>query len=130
MDSIYLLQRWRLAHIRNFESSDQLNASRSLQKQDTLIINAIYQFCNYRMAVIHQPMVSDTGTNKIIVDALVIAGNPRLRLEDLLDKFTTNTIIFDATNSRYRINKWEEEANHLGLVTYDVKMDGAFVVRL
>ncbi|MBK6483620.1 MAG: ComEC family competence protein [Chitinophagaceae bacterium] len=130
MDSIYLQQRWRLAHIRNFESSDQLNASRSLQKQDTLIINAIYQFCNYRMAVIQQPMVSDAGTSKIIVDALVIAGNPRLRLEDLLDKFTTNTIIFDATNSRYRINKWEEEANHFGLVTYDVKMDGAFVVRL
>lgn len=130
MDSIYLLQRWRLAHIRNFKSSDQLNASRSIQKQDTLIINAIYQFCNYRMAVIQQPMVSDAGTNKIIVDALVISGNPRLRLEDLLDKFTTNTIIFDATNSRYRINKWEEEAKDSGLVTYDVKVDGAFVLRL
>ncbi len=130
MDSIYLQQRWRLTHIRNFQSTEQHIDPNYRQKKDTQALNTIYQFCNYRLALIQRPVASCSDAVKIKVDALVITGNPSLCLENLLNRFTVNTIIFDSTNSRYRIKKWEEEANNFGVMTYDVKEDGAFVVRL
>lgn len=69
---------------------------------------------------------SNTGT--ITPDVLLITGNPKLKLPDLILSVHPKIIIADGTNSRGKISLWQKEAEHLHLQFHSVANDGAFVL--
>jgi competence protein ComEC len=60
------------------------------------------------------------------VHAVLIRNNPRLKMEDLYQKVQFGQIIFDASNSRYRVDKWKTMCITMGIPFYDIQESGAW----
>ena len=60
-------------------------------------------------------------------DYIIITKNPRIRMKALLEKWHAETIIFDATNSRYHLQQWKAECEAAKQAYYSVADEGAFV---
>ncbi|MBA4197052.1 MAG: hypothetical protein C0459_05790 [Chitinophaga sp.] len=67
---------------------------------------------------------------KIKVNAVIISGNPKLYLNDMIKYFDCEIIIADATNPLWKINKWKKDAEQLHLSLHSVPDDGAFEMNL
>ncbi|CAN5266857.1 hypothetical protein BH20BAC1_BH20BAC1_16860 [soil metagenome] len=68
-----------------------------------------------------------TQQGKIKIDYLVISGNPRLYMQDLLKTFDPAIIIFDGSNPLWKIEKWKKDCERLHLRFYSVPEQGAFI---
>ncbi|MBP6978241.1 MAG: ComEC/Rec2 family competence protein [Bacteroidales bacterium] len=70
-----------------------------------------------------------TDGNRIPVDYLLLAGNPAVRIRDLIKVFDVGCIIADMSNSRWRVKKWAEEVAPLGITFHSTADQGAFLDR-
>jgi competence protein ComEC len=89
--------------------------------------NVILNFYGKRMAIINSPFTCNSLLN---VDYLMITGNPKMNIRDLADKFNFQKIIFTASNSLWKIDKWKKECDSLHLHCFSLQDDGAFVVKI
>ena len=64
---------------------------------------------------------------KIPVDILLLSHNARVRLQDLVKAVSPAVIVFDASNSLWKIEKWKSECEDLHLRFHSVPEQGAFV---
>ncbi len=71
-----------------------------------------------------------SGIKKIKVDYIIVSHNPKMMLSDLASVFEFKHIIIDGSNSRWRINRWKEEAVLNKLNLFIVTENGAFVAQL
>lgn len=89
------------------------------------------QFFDKRMAIVNSQDVfkkySFSSLKTIHVDYLIVSMNPQLKMEDILKFYHADKIIFDSSNSPYRVRKWKEECEKLKLNYYSVMDSGAFV---
>jgi competence protein ComEC len=60
------------------------------------------------------------------VDYLIISGNPHSELKDILRHFKPGIVIFDASNTPWKVKEWVKEAHWLGVPCYSVSISGAF----
>jgi competence protein ComEC len=85
------------------------------------------QFYNKRIMIIDHPLPKGVR-QRIKVSYLVISGNPRVKLKELLRHIRTDEIIFDPSNSLSKIKSWTKEAHGLGVRCFSVTESGAFNV--
>jgi competence protein ComEC len=64
------------------------------------------------------------------LDVLIITGNPRVYIQDLLRYLQPKTIVFDASNPQWKINYWKKDCDQLHLRHHSVPEKGAFVMDL
>jgi competence protein ComEC len=86
------------------------------------------QFGNKRVLVIDQPFSAATPSSKIDIDLIVISKSPRLYMTDLAKVFNCKSIVFDASNSLWKIDKWKEDCDQLNLRHYSIPEQGNFVM--
>ena len=89
--------------------------------------NVILNFFGKRMSIINSPLISKSP---LYVDYLVITGNPKMNIRDIADKIKFQKIIFAASNSMWKIDKWKKECDSLHLHCFSLQDDGAFVVKI
>ena len=89
--------------------------------------NPIFIFNNKKIVVIDQ-YLSYSSVEKFDVDVIIISKNAPLQLEALMQTFHCKQIVFDASNSLKKVNKWKAEAANLGLTCFSVVDNGAFVM--
>jgi competence protein ComEC len=82
------------------------------------------QFLDKRIAVIDGP---EAAMRKLKVDYLIISGNPQLKIAEILECYNTGIIIIDASNSKYKAEKWLKECRKLKMPCWSVQHNGAFV---
>jgi hypothetical protein len=82
-------------------------------------------FRGKRIVIVNKP-VSGKVVLKLDVDYLIVSGNPRVRLKELMTHFKTGKVILDASNPPWSIKAWMKEAHWLGLQCYSVSVSGAF----
>ncbi|MFI5134273.1 MAG: ComEC/Rec2 family competence protein [Chitinophagales bacterium] len=131
MEDFYFRHRWQLQNVNSVSSyalEDSL-ANNSMTNQ-FFRNSSFFQFRNYKVAVIRGLKKEETPLKKLTVDAIIISGNPKIHIKNLTEFFNSSLIIFDSSNSFYRVKKWKEEAASLGIKTYDVLTEGAFVKQL
>jgi competence protein ComEC len=58
---------------------------------------------------------------------VVLRNNPKLRIQELKQIFGFTQIIFDASNSKWRVEEWKKECHTLGYNFHDVAEKGAWV---
>lgn len=103
---------------------------------DGSVCNSCYCYKGFiRYGKLDIACVSDTGMvaenmGKIQVDFLVISGNLRKKLCNILKHISCRQLIIDSSNSGYRAAKWLDEAKQLGVEAYSVPHQGAFVYDL
>ncbi|MCX6246867.1 MAG: ComEC/Rec2 family competence protein [Bacteroidetes bacterium] len=63
---------------------------------------------------------------KMKVDYLIISGGPKTTLKEVIKYFNPGMVIFDASNSLWKVKEWMKEAHWLGLRCHSVSVSGAF----
>ena len=86
------------------------------------------QFSGKKIGIINSDVLPDTVSQKLRLDLLIIAENPKIRIADLLKVFIVREIVIDATNPAWKVRKWIDEAKSSGIRCYSVSGSGAFVM--
>ena len=86
-----------------------------------------YQFGNKKMLFIDHEIHFVKPLNKIDVDYIVISNSARLYIAQLAEVFNCRQYVFDASNSVWKIDKWQKDCEELHLQHYSIPKQGAFI---
>ncbi|HMO40026.1 MAG TPA: ComEC/Rec2 family competence protein [Saprospiraceae bacterium] len=88
----------------------------------------VYQLGKITLAIVQNAIQTDLSPS-LSVDYVLICHNPRVALEALLAPFEGyQKVIFDASNNWRSVAQWQTEAATMGIRTYDVQAQGAWVL--
>ena len=88
----------------------------------------LWQFYNLKMMVIDTSLQFESVKNKLAVDVLLITKNPKIYLADIATAVTPSCIVFDASNSLWKITQWKKECEDLHLPYFITGEQGAFIL--
>ncbi len=111
----------------NIEGYEHLSGL-SFKTNNLFINNNFIQFYNKKIVVINK--YNYNLNPKIYVDYLIISDDIKISMINLLSGIKANEIIFDSSNSIWRINKWIDECSKLNTKYYSVPHSGAFILEL
>jgi len=90
-----------------------------------IVLRNFIQFNGYRIALLNKSL--PRGFNRCIhVDLLIITGNPRINIADVIKIYHPRQIVIDATNSRFRTVQWIKDAATSGVECHSVAEHGAY----
>lgn len=84
-------------------------------------------FNNKKILIIDGAVTFEPVAQKISVDYIIISKNPKVYVPQLAKVFNAEQIIFDGSNSLWKIAKWKTDCEQLNLRCYSVPEQGAFV---
>lgn len=87
-----------------------------------------WQFFGKKMIIIDTAVHLVPAHKKLQTDLLLISKNPRLKIADLTGAITASIIIFDASNSLWKIAGWKKECLALALPCFSIPEEGAFIL--
>ena len=102
------------------ESIDTLN---SLSNK-----NRLWQFYNKSVMIIDSSILFDHRENKLKIDVLLICKNPKIQITDIAASISPASIVFDASNSLWKIAQWKKECEELHLQYFITGERGAFIL--
>ena len=85
------------------------------------------QFRGYKLAILDK--LPQKGVF-LYVSSVLIHQNARFNLSELQQFFQFETVIFDGSNPRWRVEKWKNECLILGIKYHDTSEKGAWVQKL
>jgi len=89
-----------------------------------------YRFRDKRVIIIDKSMSFEPLAQRIGADLIIISKNPNISVSQLTMTFNCKLFVFDASNSFYKIEKWQKECNSLNLGSYSIPEEGAFVYNI
>ena len=114
----------------NHRTQLQINEIHAFSFNDTLetprfsYYKGICQFDSFRLAILDE---LPNAPISVPFDAVLIRNNPRLKIEELYQKVQFKQIIFDASNSRYHVDKWKNVCTTMNIPFYDIAESGAWM---
>jgi competence protein ComEC len=93
-------------------------------------INNYWQFFNKKIIMIDSAVIYQPLTNKLNVDILIISRNPNIRITSLTTAIRPSIIVFDSSNSLWKIGNWKKECLALALPCFSIPEQGAFVLNI
>jgi competence protein ComEC len=95
--------------------------------EDVYIHKNSIQFIDKKIIIIRSASALDKKWKQPLkIDFLVISESPGIAIAELLKKYDPEEIIFDSSNSNYRLDKWKKECAALSRAYYSVKDSGTF----
>jgi competence protein ComEC len=89
-----------------------------------------FVFASKTIAIIDKPLSKVPGHPGLNVDILIISKNPAISIPEIHNIFKCKQILFDASNSNWKIAGWKKECAALDLPYYVIAEKGAFVMIL
>jgi competence protein ComEC len=90
----------------------------------------VYALQNKKLMIMDSTVYFKPIEHKINIDVLVISRNIRINMKELLSTIEPKLIVFDASNSLWKITKWKKECEALNLRCFSIKDQGALVMNL
>lgn len=87
------------------------------------------QFFDQKIAIIDAETPVDTNGITIAVDALILTNSPNVSIAACRRRFPFKTIVFDSSNSRRKVRRWQQECAAEGWAFHDVRTQGAWLWR-
>ena len=102
----------------------------AFQNDHLLVQFPFIQFFDKKIALMNSSLekLPIDDINPIDIDFLLIHQNPKTEITTLLQFYKPQQIIFDASNSKWKIEKWKEECKQLNIPTYDINEKGALEI--
>lgn len=92
--------------------------------------NAI-SFFNKRILVVNSTLSANAhAQNKTEVDVVVLTGNPRLYISDLLKVIMPKQIVISGSAPAWKARYWRQDCDSMQIACHDVAQKGAFVMSL
>ena len=106
-----------------------------VQRADSLsgisITNNAISFFDKRILVVNSSINTNAhAQNKTVVDVVVLAGNPRLYIADLLKVIKPKEIVISGSAPAWKAGYWRKDCDSLQIPCHDVAQKGAFVMSL
>jgi competence protein ComEC len=118
-----------IVHNNYLPINDTNSLKASKEKHEPLFIRDNFiQFREKRIAIVNNKNCNYICDTKLRTDYLIIAGNPKISIQDIAKQYTFQKIIIDSSNSLWRTNKWLEECRELNIEVWAVLKSGAFVM--
>ncbi|MFC2152434.1 ComEC/Rec2 family competence protein [Bacteroidota bacterium] len=87
-----------------------------------------FTICNKRILHIGSESITNyISEQKLSVDYVILSNNINIKITDLNSYIEFKKIIFDSSNSFYKIKSWEKECNENKILFYNVIDKGAFI---
>ena len=86
------------------------------------------QFRSNKIMIIDSAVNFFSRTSRLKIDVLIISGNPTLDLENINKAISAGIIVFDASNSLWKIAIWKKQCEQLLLRCFSVTDRGAFIL--
>ncbi len=87
-----------------------------------------FSFKNKRIVQLNNDsIVNFLPKQKLEIDYIILSENININISDLKQYFEFDKIIFDSSNSFYKINSWERECNKTNISFYNILDKGAFI---
>ncbi len=102
------------------ESKDTL---KSIQQSKYL-----WQFYGKKIMIIDSALSFVSLQNKIKVDVLLIIKNAKVDIADITSSVIPDCIVFDASNSLWKIAQWKKQCSLLHLPSFITAEQGAFIL--
>ena len=90
----------------------------------------LWQFYGKRFFILDTNLVFPSLTTKVQVDFIIVSKNPKLKIIDAAQFMDTKLVVFEASNSLWKIEKWKKECDALNLPYYSIPEKGAFVFNI
>lgn len=90
--------------------------------------NNEWQFSGKKLIIIDSAIHFLPSEIKVITDILLISKNPSVRIADLVTVIKPSIIVFDASNSLWKIAGWKKECLALDLPCFSIPEQGAFIL--
>jgi competence protein ComEC len=87
-------------------------------------------FCGKRILLIDQSRKLPPSSSALQLDVVILSGNVKIPIADIVNRFSVKRIVFDSSNSSFTIKRWEEQCRQLAVPCYSVADKGAFVMNL
>jgi competence protein ComEC len=91
--------------------------------------NGFVQFHHTKLAVLSAPIKIQSG-ERLKIDYLVLRNSPAADIADFAKSLDFQQVIFDASNKKWKVDKWKAECDSLQIRYFDVAQAGAFVLDL
>ena len=131
--SIHMLGNWLNLHLNDATCIDVKKMStNAFQFANTFVYakRNLLQFFDKRMAIVNESNCNEISAYLLAVDYLLVSGNIKSSIADLLDTYKPSMIIFDSSNSQWKTEKWIKECAELNIPCYSVQQSGAFEMSL
>lgn len=125
----YAAEGNRFANGVNAVETQHLEDTTALIGDHFFFENGLAQFYDKRLYVLGEP-VNYEGEEKLKLDFLLLRNTPKVEMEELLQTFDFQLLIFDASNKNWRVEDWKVDCDSLGINYFDVNEEGAFVLDL
>ena len=121
-----LLQNFHLKPARiSMQLGKTKNALEALRHADHY-----WQFFNKKIIMIDSVVSYKPIGNKLPVDILIISKNPPVKISSIIAAIEPSIIIFDSSNSLWKIANWKKECVSLALPCFSIPEQGAFVLNI
>lgn len=107
------------------QASQEVNSLPSLRQQ-----NGYYQFYNKKLLFMDSTGMLRIPDTAISIDLLLFSHDPPVDIKDVLKAVKPACIVFDASNSLWKIQKWKRDCEALILRCHSVPEEGAFVLEV
>ncbi|HSN61806.1 MAG TPA: hypothetical protein VLR49_12780, partial [Ferruginibacter sp.] len=87
--------------------------------------NFYWQFVDKKIILIDSSIVFEPADTIIPIDLLLISHNPSVKIKELVLAVKPAIVVFDASNSLWKIEKWKKECEELLLRCHSVAEQGA-----
>jgi competence protein ComEC len=95
------------------------------QKCDNVFYqHGIVNFYGYKMAILGKLEKKDVH---LYINSVLIHQNARFSITELQQYYHFDTLIFDGSNARWRVEKWKKECHELGINYHDTYEQGAWI---
>lgn len=102
-----------------------------VQKNSFYYQNKKGQFKDQKLSLYGQENLLVQSHTPLTVDYVLIHGNPKLKsIQQIEDVYLYKTLVFDASNSTWKIKKWIKECQELKIDFIDISTEGAWVLDL
>jgi len=118
-----------VVHYSGFIQQDKGCAARKQAPCFLYRTGSFVQFRGKRFAFVYEAPPRSLSC-RIRVDFLVIGGNKRLNIKEVIRCFDAGFIIFDGSSSTWREKLWQEELYQLGIQSYSIGVNGSLVISL
>lgn len=91
-------------------------------------IPAAFLLRNKRILFLHHSFRFEEKETRIVADVVVVSGNPRLYINELVKSIDPKLIVFDSSNPQWKVKRWREDCERLHIKTFSTNDSGAFVM--
>lgn len=107
----------------------EFQVSQEVGEINGLIFHERYiQFHTNTIMIIDSAVNFYSRTSRLKIDVLIISGNPSLDLENINKAICAKVVVFDASNSLWKIARWKKQCEQLLLRCFSVTEKGAFIL--